>query len=222
MTPLEILQTKLGYSFQNQSLLQLALTHRSFGVPNNERLEFLGDGVLNCVAAQLLFEQFKHHDEGQLSRIRSYLVRQESLVLIAQQLPLVNCIRLGQGERKASSVKDSIMADCVEAIVGAMYLDSSFEVAKAWVVKQLMPLLEGQPLQHFGKDAKTRLQEWLQAKRVALPTYQVLVEGGTDASPEFTVECSVGNMALPTLGVARSRRAAEQLAAEHMLQQLEC
>ncbi|HEX4857159.1 MAG TPA: ribonuclease III [Limnobacter sp.] len=211
----------MAYSFRNKDLLRMALTHRSFSGQHNERLEFLGDSVLNCAASILLYDAHPGLDEGKLSRVRSHLVRQDCLAMIGRGLQLEQFLRLGAGElRSGSTIKDSIVADAIEAIFGAILLDGGFQAAQDCVIRFLKPLLEQTPLESLGKDPKTRLQELLQGRRMKLPSYQVLVEGGTAASPEFKVQCTVEEVQLVVLGQGPSRRLAEQQAAEAALIQL--
>lgn len=212
------LEKELAYSFKDLGLLKLALTHRSYSASHNERLEFLGDSVLNCAAAILLFDKFSEVDEGKLSRVRSHLVRQDCLAQIGRNLSLEDVLSVGTGELKSSStLKDSIVADAVEAIFGAILLDSGFEAAKACVIRLLTPVLNSTPIELLGKDPKTRLQEYLQANKLKLPVYSVTVEGGTASSPEFVVECRVEDLNVKANGRGQSRRVAEQLAAELIL-----
>ncbi|MDH4395812.1 MAG: ribonuclease III [Limnobacter sp.] len=216
------LEKELAYSFKDLGLLKLALTHRSFSASHNERLEFLGDSVLNCAAAILLFDKFSEVDEGKLSRVRSHLVRQDCLAQIGRNLSLEDVLSVGTGELKSSStLKDSIVADAVEAIFGAILLDSGFEAAKACVIRLLTPVLNSTPIEMLGKDPKTRLQEHLQANKLKLPVYSVTVEGGTASSPEFVVECRVEDLNVKASGRGQSRRVAEQVAAELILNTIE-
>lgn len=215
------LEQTLGYDFQDLKLLEQALTHRSFCAVHNERLEFLGDSVLNCAASILLFEGHPELDEGKLSRVRSHLVKQDCLALIGRQIRLDTFLRLGAGELRSSAViKDSIVADAMEAIIGAILLDSSFDVASQCVMRLLKPVLESTPIESMGKDPKTRLQENLQSKRMRLPQYAVIKEGGTSVSPEFVVECQVSDLNIKSKGAGHSRRVAEQKAAEVLLAEL--
>lgn len=212
------LEEALGYEFKDPSLMQRALTHRSYSSSHNERLEFLGDSVLNCAVSILLFDQHPNLDEGKLSRIRSHLVKQDCLADIGRQLHLEKYLSLGSGELKSGPVvRDSIIADAVEALFGAILLDSNFDTAKGCVIDLIHPVLISKPVEFLGKDPKTRLQEHLQARKLHLPRYEVLVEGGTTASPEFTVQCSVEELKLVKQGVGQSRRLAEQKAAEAVL-----
>lgn len=203
-----------GYSFSNAGLLRQALTHRSFGAPHNERLEFLGDGVLNCIVAAVLFEQFPQLPEGELSRLRASLVNQHSLYETAQLIELGSHLLLGEGELKSGGAqRPSILADGLEALLGAVFLDGGFDAARA-VVRRLFeqPLKTVDP-QTLGKDAKTLLQEFLQARRVALPLYSVIATAGEAHEQSFRVECAIPELNIRTQGEGGSRRGAEQVAA---------
>lgn len=215
------LEDVLKYQFKDQSLLAQALTHRSFSSGHNERLEFLGDSVLNCAASILLFGEHPELDEGKLSRVRSHLVKQDCLALIGRKIELDQFLRLGAGElRSSQTIKDSIVADAMEAVFGAILLDSDFDTTKECVIRLLRPVMESTPIESMGKDPKTRLQENLQSKRLKLPSYVVLVEGGTAASPEFVVQCVVDDLQMFAEGRGHSRRVAEQKAAESLLTDL--
>ncbi|HEX4879287.1 MAG TPA: ribonuclease III [Limnobacter sp.] len=215
------LEAALGHRFENQDLLGQALTHRSHSTAHNERLEFLGDSVLNCAVSILLYESHPDMDEGKLSRVRSHLVKQDCLAGIGRGLQLERHLRLGAGElRSTSTIKDSIVADALEALFGAVLLDAGFEQAKKCVIRLLEPVLLTTPMASLGKDAKTRLQEHLQALRLRLPTYNVLVEGGTAHSPEFRVQCQVQEFGIEKVGIGHSRRMAEQQAADAVLIEL--
>ncbi|HEX4842203.1 MAG TPA: ribonuclease III [Limnobacter sp.] len=215
------LENALGHRFSDQGLLRQALTHRSYSSAHNERLEFLGDSVLNCAASMLLFGAHPDMDEGKLSRVRSHLVKQDCLATIGRSLQLEQHLYLGAGElRSAQTIKDSIVADALEALFGAILLDADFEQAKACVIRLLQPVLFKTPVESLGKDPKTRLQEHLQAKRMKLPVYSVLVEGGTSSSPEFKVQCQVEDLDIAKVGAGHSRRVAEQHAAEAALIEL--
>ena len=214
-------QNALGYQFNDLSLLKMALTHRSYSSEHYERLEFLGDSVLNCAASILLYDQHPELDEGKLSRVRSHLVKQDCLAMIGRQLKLEQYLFLGAGEmRSAQPIKDSIVADALEALLGAILLDSDFQQACACVIRLLKPVLENTPVESMGKDPKTLLQEYMQGKKLQLPTYKVLVEGGTSTSPEFKVECTVQALNAKQTGLGHSRRLAEQQAAQAVLKQL--
>jgi ribonuclease-3 len=217
--PVPVLQAALGYQFASASLLEQALTHRSHGSLHNERLEFLGDSVLNCVVATLLFEKFSQIDEGDLSRLRANLVKQQSLYEIAQRLELSQYLRLGEGELKSGGFRrPSILADAVEALFGAIFLDGGFDAARATISKLYKPILVNVDPQTLGKDAKTLLQEYLQSRKIALPTYTVVATRGAAHSQEFEVECVVPKLAIQVQGAGASRRAAEQAAAKRALE----
>ena len=209
------LQARLGHVFADARLLQEALTHRSFGLPNNERFEFLGDSILNCVTAIALFERFGELREGELSRVRASLVRQDALYRIALDLDLGDCLRLGEGELKSGgSRRPSILADAVEALFAAVFLDAGFAAATAVVDRLYAPLLaEVDPLKP-SKDPKTALQEWLQGRRIAVPTYSMVQALGEAHAQEFEVACEIPKLGVRTLGRGPSRRIAEQQSAE--------
>ena len=208
------LQTRLGHTFRNAALLQQALTHRSHSSLHNERLEFLGDSVLNCVIASLLFDRFEKIDEGDLSRLRANLVKQQSLYEIAQHLELSQCLRLGEGELKSGGFRrPSILADTLEALFGAIFLDSGFDVAYSVIKELYEPLIETVDPKTLGKDAKTLLQEYLQGKKFSLPQYNVVATHGAAHNQEFEVECSIPKLDIQVYGTGGSRRAGEQAAA---------
>jgi ribonuclease-3 len=217
----ERLQQRVGYRFSGRELLALALTHRSHGTPHNERLEFLGDSVLNCVVAVELFERFRDLPEGDLSRLRARLVRQEALHQLAQDLGLGEHLRLGEGELKSGgSARPSILADAFEALVGAIFLDGGFGAAREAVLRLYEPLLAGLDPQDSGKDPKTLLQELLQARRMALPQYTVLATRGAAHDQNFEVECTIPQLSVRTTGSGSSRRIAEQEAAMRAFEQI--
>lgn len=218
-----ILVKRIGHVFQQPQLLELALTHRSYsGKDNNERLEFLGDSLLNFIIGDTLFQRFPNAREGQLSRLRASLVKGDTLTKVARQLDLGPFLLLGPGELKSGgSRRDSILADCVEAIIGAIYLDAGLDVCKARVLEWFDPRIEGLTLEDTVKDNKTRLQEWLQAQKWALPTYNILDIEGASHSQYFVVECVVQQAGLSFCGEGNSRRQAEQMAAGLMLTALE-
>jgi ribonuclease-3 len=208
------LPERLGYAFQQPRLLRQALTHRSFGTPHNERLEFLGDAVLNCAVAALLFERFPGLPEGNLSRLRAALVNQDSLSELAQALDLGATLNLGEGELKSGGFRrPSILADALEAILGAVYLDGGFDAAAALVQRLFEARLQAIDPKTVGKDPKTLLQEHLQGRRLALPRYSVLSVEGEAHDQHFHVECVIPELDIRTLGEGPSRRAAEQSAA---------
>jgi len=211
----------IGYEFADPALLTRALTHRSHGPGHYERLEFLGDGLLNMVAAEMLYQRRPHAPEGDLSRLRSRLVRDRTLAQIATELGLSDYLRLGQGERKSGGfLRESILADVVEALIGAIFIDGGFDEARR-VVRELLDERERQlPDADRLKDPKTRLQELLQGHGHPLPEYEVMAESGADHIKQFQVECRVGNLVPPVSAEAGSRRKAEQAAARLMHQQL--
>ncbi len=215
------LQQRLQHAFANPSLLQRAVTHRSFSAEHNERLEFLGDSVLNLAVSSLLFKRMQGLPEGELSRVRALLVRQDSLHQIAMRLQLPQVLRLGEGEAKSGGkLRPSILADALEATIGAVYLDAGYERAEA-LVHRLFEGVELTPrLQEAARDAKTALQEWLQGRKMKLPQYQVVDTTGAAHSQVFHVECVVAELRLTAKGSGASRRAAEQVAATAMLAQL--
>lgn len=212
---LETLQNRLGYRFADTKLLLEALTHRSFGLPNNERFEFLGDSILNCVMSMALFARFEQLREGELSRVRASLVRQDALHRIARDLDLGEALRLGEGELKSGgSRRPSILADALEAVFAAVFLDGGFDAAKSVIDRLYVPLLAEVDPRRPSKDAKTALQEWLQARKVALPTYVMVQALGEAHAQEFEVACEVPKLGIRTLGRGPSRRIAEQQSAE--------
>ena len=209
------LQRKLGYNFAQTSLLQQALTHRSHGHAHNERIEFLGDSVLNCCIAHELYQRFGELKEGELSRLRANLVRQETLAELAQQLELGNFLRLGEGELKSGGFRrPSILADGLEAVFGAVFLDSGFAAAQGVIRALYAPLLDHLDPQTLGKDPKTLLQELLQARKIPLPQYAVVATKGAAHKQQFQVECQIPELAIRTTGYGASRRIAEQEAAQ--------
>jgi ribonuclease-3 len=219
---LQLLQTRLGYTFQDAALLQQALTHRSHSSVHNERLEFLGDSILNCVVASILYERFNTLDEGDLSRLRANLVKQQSLYEIAQKLELSQFLRLGEGELKSGGFRrPSILADTLEAILGAIFLDAGFNAARDAIRAFYIPILETVDPRTLGKDAKTLLQEFLQSKKISLPTYNVVATHGAAHSQEFEVECLVPKLSIQVFGRGGSRRAGEQAAARLALEAAE-
>ncbi|MFZ4757637.1 MAG: ribonuclease III [Burkholderiaceae bacterium] len=217
---LDALQDRLGYRFANAALLRQALTHRSHGATHNERLEFLGDSVLNCAVASLLYERFGKLDEGDLSRVRANLVKQQTLFEVAQRLELSACLLLGEGEQKSGGFRrPSILADTLEAIFGAIFLDGGFDAAQLAIRRQYDPVLKNVDPNTLGKDAKTLLQEWLQSRKIPLPVYAVVATHGAAHNQLFEVECSVPKLSIQVLGSGGSRRAAEQAAAKLALEQ---
>ena len=212
---------QLGYAFTQPQLLQRALTHRSYSQLHNERLEFLGDSILNCVIAKHLFDDYPDLPEGDLSRLRSNLVNQQALFALAQQLSLGELLHLGEGERKSAGFRrPSILADALEAIFGAIFLDAGFAAAEQVMLKLYVPFIAQADVQSLGKDYKTLLQEYLQGKKLALPKYTVIATQGEAHAQLFQVECEIGQLKLTTRGEGASRRSAEQAAAEAAYLQL--
>jgi len=218
---LAALQQRLQHRFSDLSLLTRATTHRSFSADHNERLEFLGDSVLGVCVADLLYQRLSALPEGDLSRVRAGLVRQEALHPLAVSLGLPEVIRLGEGElRSGGRTRPSILADALEAVIGAVYLDGGFVAAQA-LVNRLYATLEINPaMAAMGKDPKTELQEWLQARRLKVPGYKVVATLGAAHKQTFEVECDITELNLTARGKGVSRRAGEQAAATNMLQTL--
>ena len=215
------LEQRLGYHFADQRQLQLALTHRSHGATNNERLEFLGDSILNFVVGEELFKRFPEVREGQLSRLRSQMVKGETLAELAREFELGDCLVLGEGEMKSGgNNRDSILADSVEAIIGAMYLASGLDVCRERVLSWFASRLNKLGLNTSAKDSKSRLQEYMQAQRQPLPEYVVVDVGGEGHAQMFTIECRVALSKKSTSATASNRREAEKQAAAQMLVQL--
>ncbi|MEW5770658.1 MAG: ribonuclease III [Pseudomonadota bacterium] len=216
------LEGRLGHTWHSRELLLQALTHRSHGPVNNERLEFLGDGVLNCVVGLMLYQRFPDLAEGRLSRLRANLVNQDSLHAIAQELDLGRHLRLGEGElRSGGAQRPSILADALESLFGAALLDSGFEAARGIIEHLFAARVTAINPAAQGKDAKTRLQEWLQPRRHGLPSYALLDTSGQAHAQTFHVECRIDSLGVITRGQGGSRKAAEQQAAEAALAQLE-
>lgn len=215
----KLLQNRLGHTFKDAALLQQALTHRSHSSLHNERLEFLGDSILNCVVASLLFERYTKIDEGDLSRLRANLVKQQSLYEIAQRLELSQFLRLGEGELKSGGFRrPSILADTLEALFGAIFLDAGFDAARDVIRALYIPILDTVDPKTLGKDAKTLLQEFLQGKKLALPQYNVVATHGAAHNQEFEIECLVPKLDIQVFGTGGSRRAGEQAAAKLALE----
>lgn len=206
---------QLGYQFHQPALLQRALTHRSYSSVHNERLEFLGDSVLNCTIAKYLYQTYPDMPEGDLSRLRSNLVNQQTLAILAQQLHVGELLALGEGELKSAGARrPSILADALEAVFGAVLLDSDFATAEKVVLGLYVPFIATMDLQSLGKDAKTQLQEYLQGKKLPLPKYTVIEIKGEAHAQTFEVECEIEKLKIKTRGEGHSRRVAEQVAAE--------
>jgi ribonuclease III len=217
----ELLCKQLGYVFIQPQLLQRALTHRSYAPEHNERLEFLGDSILGCVIAKHLYSNFPHLSEGELSRLRSNLVREETLATLAQQLELGSHLKLGEGERKSGGFRrSSMLADAMEALFGAVFLDGGYAAAEKVILNLFVPYLVKVDSQTLGKDAKTLLQEYLQGKHIPLPVYSVVATQGEAHAQSFEVECVIPSLKIATRGQGSSRRNAEQQAAQAACQQL--
>jgi ribonuclease-3 len=219
---LQRLEQRLNYRFGNSELLRQAMTHRSHGNENNERLEFLGDSILGFVVSDLLYRHYTEVSEGDLSRLRARLVRGESLAQIARDLEFGEALLLGPGEMKSGGHRrDSILADAVEAVIGAIYLDGGFVNCAQWLTALVQPHIEALPPVAQLKDPKTRLQEWLQARKQPVPHYAVVRVEGEGHQQRFSVSCTIREPAMETEGLGRSRRKAEQQAATVALNQLE-
>ncbi len=221
MTSLNALYKKLDYSFKQPTHLKTALTHRSYSASNNERLEFLGDSLLNLIVAQALYEQYPKATEGELSRLRAYLVQEDSLAEIAKQIDLGPFLQLGMGELKTGGAERvSILADALEAIIAAIFLDSHFEVCQQFVLKIFHEKLNNPSLQTNTRDPKTALQEYLQSRKQTLPVYEIIETSGESHQQMFTIRCSVKSLNKETIGTSTSRRKAEQIAAKAFLVEL--
>lgn len=219
---LKKLQEALGHRFAQESLLRQALTHRSHAADHYERLEFLGDGLLNFVVAHSLYHQHRLLKEGDLSRIRAHLVRQDTLVEIAQRLELPSYLFLGEGELRSGGLqRPSILADVVEAVVGAIFLDAGFEAAKSVIERLYEQALTELDPNNAGKDAKTQLQEWLQSQKIAIPKYEIEQITGAAHEQVFTVVCQIDALGIRTLGQGQTRRVAEQSAAAQAMSQIQ-
>lgn len=223
MSPdLQSLQTRIGHRFADVALLERALTHKSFGAHHNERLEFLGDAVLANAVSALLYQRFSESGEGDLTRVRAHLVREPMLHRLALQLGLPALLRLSEGEaRSGGAQRPSILADALEALIGAVYLDGGFEGARGLVERLFAPLLASTEVEGWSRDPKTELQEWLQARRQPVPSYRIEATSGRQHEQVFVVVCSVPGSALEARGEGRSRRAAEQEAARSALATLQ-
>jgi ribonuclease-3 len=216
---LQSLQERIQYQFQDPERARLALTHRSYSAQHYERMEFLGDSVLNLAVSSLLYRELQGFTEGDLSRVRSNLVRQQALHDIAQTLSLHQYLFLGDGERKSGGLRrPSILADALEALIGAVFLDGGYDAAAQVVERFYQPILNQVDPKTLGKDAKTLLQEFLQGHGMPLPLYQVVATHGAAHNQVFEVECLVSKLAITVLGSGASRRAAEQMAATAALE----
>ena len=218
MADLKRLQRRLGYQFKDETLLTQALTHRSVGSRNNERMEFLGDAILGFEIAENLFQRHPNASEGELSRARAQLVKRETLAAVARNLHLGDCLILGVGElRSGGQTRDSILSDAVEALIAAVYLDSGIEPARLLVRRVLKDRIARCSPQEQLKDSKTRLQEFLQAQGKALPVYEVVSIEGSAHEQHFVVKCVVDSLGITEMGEGSSRRKAEQEAARNVL-----
>ena len=216
------LEDRLGHRFTEPRLLEQALTHRSRSADNYERLEFLGDGVLGCAVADELYARFPQLPEGKLTRLRASLVREERLAEVARELGLGEFLRLGEGELAAGpEPRPSILADALEAVLGAVFLDAGYDAARRAVLAAFGPHIDRLDPERPAKDAKTRLQELLQAGRRGLPQYRVISVHGQAHRQSFEVECFVSELDLRATGTGTSRQRAEQQAAKAMLEALE-
>ena len=216
------LQVRLGYAFRQSSLLQQAVTHRSFSADHNERLEFLGDSVLNLSVAHLLYAQLVNLPEGDLSRVRANLVKQDTLHQLAKTLDLPGVMRLGEGEMRSGGQKrPSILADALEAIIGAVLMDAGYQAAESLVLRLFEKVTISPTMTAAAKDPKTELQEWLQARRMQLPIYRVAGTTGAAHQQTFDVECEIVELKQAQRGIGNSRRSGEQAAAAAMLQWLQ-
>ena len=214
MQDLSILEERIGYKFADRKLLERAVTHRSFAAQHNERLEFLGDSVLNCVVGYALFLRDKHFTEGELSRVRANLVCEKTLAVIAKQVDVSSFLRMGEGEMKTGGAhRPSITVDAMEAIFGAVFAESGFEAAQKVILGLFEPILTSLTPEQLSKDAKTRLQEYLQGRHLPLPQYVVVNVTGAAHAQQFDCECRIPALEITTKGHATSRRSAEQDAA---------
>jgi len=217
-----VLERRIGHRFKAPALLAQALTHRSFGSPHNERLEFLGDGVIGCVIAEELYSRFPDIAEGELSRLRASLVREAALAAVARSIGLSAFLRMGEGELSSGGAqRSSILADALEATYGAVFLDGDYAAVRVAVRRTFAEALEQLDPRQPAKDAKTRLQELLQGRRQKLPDYRVVATAGAAHQQVFEVECIATGLGLRASGSGSSRRAAEQQAAANLLKQLE-
>ena len=218
---LDALQQRLGHVFSQGRLLGRALTHRSHGADHNERLEFLGDAVLSLAVSSLLYERFAGSDEGDLTRVRAHLVREDTLHRVALSLGLPEVLRLSEGEaRGGGAARPSILADAVEALIGAVSIDGGFDAAQALVGRLFGETIMSTSIDNWRKDAKTELQEWLQARHVPVPAYRIAATRGQAHAQTFEVECDVPQLQWRATGVGRSRRAAEQASAQQLLDRI--
>jgi ribonuclease-3 len=218
---LDLLQQRLGHRWTQPALLQRALTHRSYGADHNERLEFLGDSVLSTAISRLLYSRYGDSAEGDLTRVRAHLVREDSLHRLALELELPGLLRLSDGEAKGGgALRPSILADALEGLIGAVFIDAGYEPAASVVQRLFGPLIDSTDPTRWSKDAKTELQEWLQGRRLPVPAYRIVATRGQAHAQTFEVECVVEALSLSGRGEGRSRRIAEQGAARRLLDQL--
>ena len=216
-----LVEQRLGYEFVERALFERALTHRSFGADHNERLEFLGDAVLNVAVSRLLYDRFSGSDEGDLTRVRAHLVREDSLHRVALALGLPEALRLSEGEaRGGGATRPSILADAVEALIGAVSIDGGYDAAQALVTRLFGETIMSTTADNWRKDAKTELQEWLQARHVPVPGYRIAATRGQAHAQTFEVECEVASLQWRATGVGRSRRQAEQASAQALLDRI--
>jgi ribonuclease III len=216
-----VVEQRLGYEFRERALFERALTHRSFGADHNERLEFLGDAVLSMAVSRLLFDRFQGSDEGDLTRVRAHLVREDSLHRVALALGLPEALKLSEGEaRGGGATRPSILADAVEALIGAVSIDGGFEAAQALVTRLFGETIMSTTADNWRKDAKTELQEWLQARHVPVPVYRIAATHGQAHAQTFEVQCEVPSLDWHAMGAGRSRRAAEQASAQRLLDRI--
>lgn len=221
MSSLNTLYKKIGYTFKEPNHLKMALTHRSYSSSNNERLEFLGDSLLNLIIANALYKHYSKAKEGELSRLRAYLVQEDSLSEIAQQLNIGPFLQLGMGELKTGGAeRPSILADALEAIVAAIFLDSNFDTCQQFVLSIFHEKLHSLSSKKNTRDAKTTLQEYLQSRKQTLPVYEIVETTGESHQQTFTIRCSVKSLKKETIGTSTSRRKAEQEAAKVFLIEL--
>jgi ribonuclease-3 len=219
---LQALEQRLGHVFADGRLLSRALTHKSFGADHYERLEFLGDAVLSLGVSSLLYARYDRSDEGDLTRVRAHLVRQDMLHKLALQVGLPEVMRLSEGEAKGGGAqRPSILADALEAIIGAVYVDAGFDAARDLVLRLFEPLVAQSTMEGWSKDAKTALQEWLQGRKLAVPTYRIDATRGPAHEQTFVVACELPELAMVVMGEGLSRRAAEQVAAQALLTTLQ-
>jgi ribonuclease-3 len=216
-----LVEQRLGYEFKQRALFERALTHRSFGADHNERLEFLGDAVLSMTVSRLLFDRFSGSDEGDLTRVRAHLVREDSLHRVALALGLPDALKLSEGEaRGGGAARPSILADAVEALIGAVSIDGGFDNAQALVARLFGETIMSTTIDNWRKDAKTELQEWLQGRHLPVPAYRIAATRGQAHAQTFEVECDVPALQWRATGVGRSRRQAEQASAQQLLDRI--